>query len=174
MRSEADRTHRALAPLRQELLRAAHADAEAEVAAARQAAEEEVAAARAEADRVLAAARDAGAREGAAAAVSALVLARSRARARELAARSELLDALRQEVAERLLAVRNDAGWADLQAALALRARALLGPDAAVTELPDGGVVATVPGRRVDLSLTALADAAVGLSAAAVERLWTP
>lgn len=50
----------------------------------------------------------------------------------------------------------------------------LLGAGAEVTEHADGGVVAQVPGRRVDLSLTALADRALDGMGAEVRSLWEP
>jgi vacuolar-type H+-ATPase subunit E/Vma4 len=174
MTSMADRTDTALAPLRQELLRAAHADAEAALAAARQAADQAMAAARAEATRLVAAGRAEGTRAGEAVAADTLVRARAQARARQLAARRELLEALRREVTARLLTLRTGPAYEDLRAVLTGRARELLGPGVTLTEPPGGGVIATAPGRRVDLSLTTLADLAVGLSTASAEGLWAP
>ena len=57
---------------------------------------------------------------------------------------------------------------------LAARARAELGPDARITDATDGGLLAEAPGRRLDLSLDALADLAVDALGAEVNRLWAP
>ena len=168
-----DSTDLALAPLRQELVRAARADAEAELAAAHRTAETQVAAAHAEAARLVEAARAEGDRVGEMAAAATLAQARSTARARELAARRELFDALLEQVTGRLSALRTASAYDDLRTALTTRARHLLGPGAVLTEPPGGGVVATAPGRRVDLSLTSLARLAVELAADAAEGLWT-
>ncbi|MFB9839413.1 hypothetical protein, partial [Actinoallomurus acaciae] len=46
------------------------------------------------------------------------------------------------------------------------------GPGARVLAAPDGGVIAVAPGRRVDCSVSALAEHAVDLLGAEVERLW--
>ncbi|EKX65016.1 hypothetical protein STRIP9103_07529 [Streptomyces ipomoeae 91-03] len=43
-----------------------------------------------------------------------------------------------------------------------------------MSEHADGGVVARVPGRRVDLSLTALADRALDRMGGEVRSLWEP
>ena len=58
--------------------------------------------------------------------------------------------------------------------ALRARVRAELGPDATVREHPDGGLVAEAPGRRLDLSLPALADDAVDALGGAAAALWAP
>ncbi|HMA47857.1 MAG TPA: hypothetical protein VKP11_11800, partial [Frankiaceae bacterium] len=62
-----------------------------------------------------------------------------------------------------------------MAAALAARAVAALGDGARLDLDPAGrpGVVAEAGGRRVDLTLAALADAVVDELAGEVERLWT-
>ena len=50
----------------------------------------------------------------------------------------------------------------------------LAGPDAEISEPPEGGVVAVAAGRRWDFSLPALAGRAVDALGPEVERLWTP
>ena len=64
--------------------------------------------------------------------------------------------------------------YAALRERLERLARALLGPDAEVTGHPEGGVVARAPGRRVDLSLPALADRALDRLGGEVRALWEP
>ncbi|GAB2920724.1 hypothetical protein GCM10027075_20790 [Streptomyces heilongjiangensis] len=71
-------------------------------------------------------------------------------------------------------ALRGTEDYASLRAWLEQRARALLGPAADVAEHADGGVVARAPGRRVDLSLTALADRATDRVGGEVRTLWEP
>lgn len=51
-------------------------------------------------------------------------------------------------------------------------ARDRAGADARIATAPGGGVIAVAPGRRVDCSVSALADHAVDLLGAEVERLW--
>lgn len=51
--------------------------------------------------------------------------------------------------------------------------RAVLGPEAVVTEHPEGGVVGETPGRRVASTLTGLADRALDALGSDVERLWS-
>ena len=59
-----------------------------------------------------------------------------------------------------------------LQWLKALRARAALGPDAILTEAPEGGLVAESGSRRLDLTLPTLADAALEAAADQVAGLW--
>ncbi|MZF85986.1 V-type ATP synthase subunit E [Streptomyces sp. SID5643] len=169
-----DQTTDALHPVRAELLRAAQADAEALLART----EQEVAAvldqARAEAGGILDEARRQGEADGADTARDLLVRARREARSRTLAARREAYDELRREAAERAGNLRRANGYASLRERLEHRARVLLGPTAEVSEHADGGVVARAPGRRVDLSLTALADRALERMGAEVRSLWEP
>ncbi|GGT00799.1 hypothetical protein GCM10010254_21180 [Streptomyces chromofuscus] len=81
---------------------------------------------------------------------------------------------MRNEAAERVRALRGTDGYTSLRGWLEQRARVLLGPAAEVTEHADGGVVARAPGRRVDLSLTTLADRAVDRVRGEVRSLWEP
>ncbi|MFC4463626.1 hypothetical protein ACFPH6_03240 [Streptomyces xiangluensis] len=169
-----DQTTDALRPVREELLRAAHADAEALLARTEREAAALLDQARAEARAILDEARRQGESDGADAARDLLVRARREARSRALAARRKSYDELRLEAAERVRELRGTDGFASLRERLEHRARVLLGADAEVSEHADGGVVARVPGRRVDLSLTALADRALDRMGAEVRRLWEP
>ncbi|KUL22182.1 hypothetical protein [Streptomyces regalis] len=167
-------TDDALSPVRTELLRAAHADAEATLARAEREAAQLVHQARAEARAVVGEARRQGEADGADAARDLLVQARRHARSHTLAARRETYEELRREAAKRVGGVRGTDRYAAVRERLERRARLLLGPGAEVSEHTDGGVVARAPGRRVDLSLTALADRALDRMGAEVRSLWEP
>ena len=54
------------------------------------------------------------------------------------------------------------------------RALARLGPRAEIREHPDGGVLAEIGSRRVDLGLDGLAENAVSGLGTAAEALWAP
>lgn len=164
----------ALDPVRAELLRAAHADAEAVLARAEREAAALLDRAHAEARAMLDEARRQGEADGAAAARDLLVRARREARSRTLAARREAYGALRRETAERVGELRGTPDYPGLRERLERRARVLLGPGTEVTEAPGGGVVARAPGRRVDLSLTALAHHALDRMGGEVRSLWEP
>ncbi|MFF4585690.1 hypothetical protein [Streptomyces sp. NPDC001388] len=169
-----DQTTDALQPVRARLLRAAHADAEALLADAGREAAARLDQARAQARAILDDARRQGEADGVDAARDLLVRARRQARSRTLSARREAYEEMRREAAERVRALRRADGYASLRERLEQRARTLLGPEAQVTEHADGGVVAQVPGRRVDLSLTALAERALDGMGAEVRSLWEP
>ncbi|MCQ4080611.1 hypothetical protein NGB36_08340 [Streptomyces sp. RB6PN25] len=160
----------ALAPVRTALLRAARTDADALLAQARADAAQTLDAVRAEAQAILDEARRQGEADGAAAARQLRMHAHRAARARQLAARSEVYAELRRQVTEGVRELRHAEEYPAIRDRLAARARRLLGPDASVEEHPGGGVVAVAPGRRVDLTLDALATR--GLERCDAEALW--
>lgn len=163
-----------LAPLASVLLARARADADAVLADADAQSEATLAEARATAEGILAEARDKGRSDAEAVLAAARARAERAARAVLLAAQREALDSARRAARVAVRALRDEPDWPDLLAGLEQRAREQLGPDAVVTELPDGGIVATAGGRRLDLSLDALADDVVeGLGADPAE-LWQP
>lgn len=164
----------ALEPVRQGLLARARADADAALARADADAEAALAQARAQAEQVLAAARAEGEREGAV--LRARERARSQRAAREtvLRAQGQAYRDLRDRARTEARGLRDAPGYPALLDRLRARAEAELGPDADVRSLPDGGVVAEAAGRRLVLSLDALADEALDRLGAAVEQLWTP
>ncbi|MDX2692090.1 hypothetical protein Sipo8835_11090 [Streptomyces ipomoeae] len=164
----------ALRPVRAGLLRAARVDSEALLARAEREAAALLDQARAEARAILDEARRQGEADGAGATRELLVRARREARSRTLAARREAYEGLRRDAAERVRALRRTDGYVSLRKRLEHRARVLLGSGAEVSEHADGGVVARVPGRRVDLSLTALADRALDRMGGEVRSLWEP
>ena len=161
----------ALDPVRSALLGAAMAEAEAVVSAAERDAAAVLAAARSRAAAVLAAATAAGRADAAARTARERSLARRTRRTAELTAQSAARDELRARVRA---AVRDlPASCPDLHDRLAERIRAELGPAAVLGGTSDGGLAGEVPGRRLELSLDALADLAVDGLGPDVERLWT-
>jgi hypothetical protein len=160
----------ALDPVRSALLRAARSDADAVVADAVRDAAAVLAGARSRAAAVLAAA----AAEGRADAASRAARERARARRDRRTAELTAWSAAREELRAHVRAVVRELPGAcpDLRERLVTRIRAELGPDAALTATPDGGLTGEVPGRRLELSLDALADLAVDALGPDVERLW--
>jgi hypothetical protein len=163
-----------LAPVREALLQAARVDAEATLAMADATVAAHLAAAQAESDRLLAEAR------ADAAADADRLIARERAATRRhaqfvvLSARRAVYDQLRTRARAAVVAVRDQDGYLELRGRLAAHARGRFGPAAVVhLDLPGfPGVVAEAGGRRLDLTLTALADRAFEELAGQVELLW--
>lgn len=164
----------ALEPLRAELLRAARADATSQLADAERDAMAVLDDARSTATAILDEARRQGEADGADAAAAAATRARRDARGRDLAVRAESYEELRARVIERVRQLRRTPDYPGVRDRLTDLARRMLGPDAAVAEHPDGGVVGRCPGRRVDLTLGTLAARALDRAGAEVEHLWTP
>lgn len=162
----------ALEPVRAALLAAARAEGERLVAAAERDAAAVLDAARARAAAVLDAATAAGRADAAARAARERSAARRTRRTAELSARSAARDELRALVRAAVRDLRTSCP--DLRERLAVRIRAELGPDALLAPTSDGGLVGEVPGRRLELSLEALADLAVDRLGPDVERLWLP
>jgi vacuolar-type H+-ATPase subunit E/Vma4 len=167
-------TDDALHPVRAELLRAAHTDAQGLVTRADREAAALLDRARSEARAILDEARRQGRIDGGDAARDLLLRARREARSRTLAARREAYEELRRTATERVGDVRRADGYTSVRERLEQRARVLLGPAAEVSEHADGGVVGRAPGKRVDLSLSALADRALDRMGAEVGSLWEP
>ena len=169
-----DRVEAELEPVRAALLAAARADAAAVLVAADEDEAATMAAARAQVADLVGAARREGAADAAAMLAADRARGRREARRIELSARQEVLDQLRSRARAAVTALRDDPGYGRLRDRLAARARELAGPDAVISEPPDGGVVAVSAGRRWDLSLPVLAERAVDALGPEVERLWTP
>jgi vacuolar-type H+-ATPase subunit E/Vma4 len=160
----------ALRPVADALLDKARREAARIRTEARAAADAQLAQARAEADQILAGARTAGHAEAAASARTERVRARRRARSIVLTARRESYEELRWRVRSAVAArCAENPETADL---LRRVAADQAGPDARILTAPDGGVIAVAPGHRVDCSVPALAEHAVDLLGAEVERLW--
>lgn len=129
-------------------------------------------AARAEAAAILAAASQEG--EAAARSETTLRSARARRQAHELvlAQRNALRTELHRQVRQAAVGLQTDPRYPDLMARLKEQCRELLGPDASVTESPDGGVVAEAGSRRLGLSLPVLAGLTLD-SLPAASQLWS-
>lgn len=164
----------ALEPVRTELLRAARADADRRLAEAEACRARIVANAKARAEAIVAEARRRGGEDAADDAASVRRHARRTARADILATRTQIHDELRGRVVAGVLARREGPGYASLVDGMTRRARRLLGPDADITPAPEGGLVATAGGRRVDYSLTAVAARALDGLGGRAQELWEP
>ncbi len=164
-----------LEPVRRALLDDARRAADALVADARRAADDLVGVAQREADEALDRVRRRAAATAAAQAAQAREHAERDAHTALLRAhddlRRELADRVRHAVAE----LRDDPRYPALLDRLEELARAQLGDDVDIDRDPDpdGGIVATAGGRRVDYRLPALADRAVAAIADEVVTLWS-
>jgi hypothetical protein len=143
------------------MLRRADQRAEDILADARRQATELVARAQRAGEAELIRAREQGAEQAAPLAAAERSRSRHRARSAVLDARLVVRDQLAGQIRAAVCALRNDPDyplWRERLAGLAARAA---GPAAAVTEHPEGGVVARSAGVVVDCSLPRLADRAV-------------
>ena len=128
--------------------------------------------ARAEAAAILAAATKDG--EDAARSEAALRSSRARRRAHELvlAERSSLRLELHRRVRAAAAGLTSDPRYPDLLTRLTEQCRQLLGPEAKVSESPEGGVFAAAGPRHLDLSLPVLAEMTLD-SMPVARELWT-
>lgn len=168
---EADQA-RALAPVRAELLRTAHAEAGEVVGHARREAAALLAAARRDAADAVAKGRADGRQQAGRLAAARLSRGRREAGERLLRARRAAYEQLRRDVREGVAALPGEPGYERLAERLATAALAAAGPGATLIRHPDGGVVATAPGVIVDCSLPLLADQAVQAVSADLDTLW--
>jgi vacuolar-type H+-ATPase subunit E/Vma4 len=163
----------ALEPVRAAL----RAAAERESAAVRAGGEAEVAEVLENAHREAARIRADAVAEGTAVArgSAALRSARTRREAHEIVLdrQNQVYAALVAAVGAAASALRADPRYPALLDRLTEHARELLGPQAVVTEGPDGGIVAERGSRRVVLSLPAIAVATLEAMAPEVSSLWT-
>jgi hypothetical protein len=163
-----------LAAVRVALLARATADAQRVVAAANA----EVAEALRSAEDRAADIRHTAAAEAAADAAVIEAEARAATRRQEraivLAAQLTAYEQLRARSRDAVRALRTDPGYPDLLTRLEAVARDRLGPEAVLTEDPEGGIVGSGGGRRLVLTLDAVADRAVEALAAEAEELWQP
>jgi vacuolar-type H+-ATPase subunit E/Vma4 len=148
----------ALAPLVSALLDRARQDAQDILSDADRDAGAVVAEARAEADALLADARAKGVAEGAAVAAAARTRAEREARRIILETRSSTREDVRNAVREAVAELRHDPQYPRILETLRARAAHELGPEATVTVLEGGGIVAEAGSRRLEYSLTSLAD----------------
>jgi hypothetical protein len=120
-----------------------------------------VAAARERADRMLTDARRAGAADAAAVIADERAQVRRSARAVVLHAHREAYDGLRCAARTAVSRLRDEPGYSGARDRLVAHARERLGPQATIRDTDGGGIVAEVPGRRLDLSLRTFAERAV-------------
>lgn len=160
----------ALDPVRAALLATARHDADQRVAQAQARAAEILAAARERAAGIICAARDAGIADAETVLATERAKSRRAARARTLQARRRAYEQLRLRSREAVVRMRDEPGYAGIRATLTAVASRLLGPAAEIVEADGGGVIARAADRRIDLSLTALADRAVDAVAARLDE----
>jgi vacuolar-type H+-ATPase subunit E/Vma4 len=163
----------ALDPVRAQLIGDARREADRLIGDARREAQARLEQARREAEATVQQAREAGAAQAAQSVAREVARARREARGVVLATQEVLRQRVRAAVRSAAGALRAEAGYPDLLAALGSSARAVLGDGAVVREAPDGGVLADRGSLRVDLSLPVLADRALNERAGEVAVLWT-
>ena len=132
-----------------------------------------IARAEAEADAIRAESRAQGEADAAGVLVAERARARRQARSVVLAAQREAYEELRSRVRRELPLLRADPAYAAWTDRVGDDLRAVLGPEAVVTEHPEGGVVGEAAGRRVASTLTGLAERALDALGSDVERLWS-
>jgi vacuolar-type H+-ATPase subunit E/Vma4 len=169
-----ERSVEALDPVRAALLADARSRAEHLLRSAQEEADAVRAAAQHEADAILAEAVADGERTARSAAAQRSARVRREAHETVLARQSAIRAELQRQVAESAAALRTDPRYAELMARLTEHSRAVLGPDAAVSPSPLGGVVARSGTRHLDLSLPTLAAQTLESMAPEVSALWTP
>lgn len=163
-----------LLPVREALLAHARADAERLLAEVDAEGDAIIARAQAEADAIRAEARAQGEADAAAVLVAERARARRQARAVVLAAQREGYAALRARALEEAATLRADPAYATWCDGVRENVLAALGPDAVVTEHPEGGVLGEASGRRVAYTLPGLAGRALDALGTDLEGLWTP
>jgi hypothetical protein len=151
----------ALAPVRAALAEHARREGTSALAAADAAVAADRVAATTEAEDIRVAARAAAAADAAAFAVAERARTDRESREEVLRALREEYDSLRDAARTAAEALRLDPRYPRLRQILAEYARALLGPEAVIVDADGGGVVGSVHGRRVDLSLATFAQRAV-------------
>jgi vacuolar-type H+-ATPase subunit E/Vma4 len=156
----------ALEPVRTALLVAARQHAERAEQQAITAEAELLGAAVAQADGVRRRAREQGATDAAAALSAGRTRARREARAEVLGVRRESYESLRAAALAAVGELRDDPGYPRARERMIDLVHRLLGPAAEVREGVAGGIIGTVPNRRLDLSLAGYAARAVDAVAA--------
>jgi vacuolar-type H+-ATPase subunit E/Vma4 len=167
----AARQQAALEPVRAAMLRRATQDAAAAVATARNAAAAMIAQAQADADALVAQATAEGAAQAAPVAMAELTRARQAARSVTLGADLAIRDQVVMRMKAAVLALRDEPDYPRLLERLSVLAASAAGPGAVITAHPDGGVVATSGGVKVNCSLPRLADRAVAVLDAQITAL---
>lgn len=172
---DASRLKEQLEPLARALEAAARSAAEARLAEAQARVETMEKDADAKAARILSQAEAEGAAAAERESAHRLVAARRESRRQVLGAQRAAYDGLIDAALKSLLQVREGPEYAALQDRLAMTAASALGEDATVQRDPDGqgGVIAQLNGRSVDLTLPVLVRRCVSHMAKDVSRLWS-
>ncbi len=151
----------ALRPVRADLLQRAGQEAEATLTRARGEAAALVAQASREAEAAVTRAAQDGAAQARPVAAAELSRARRAVRSAALGRETRTRDEVAGQIREAVCALRDEPDYSQFRDRLADLALRAAGPDADVSEHPDGGVIARAGGVVVDCSLPRLADRAV-------------
>lgn len=170
---DADTLSPALQPVRAELLSRAAADADRMIADARAEADRIIEQGNEKARQVTERARAAGEAAGASRAAAQQAALQRGLRREVLAAKDDAYQQWRRRAREAVLRLRDEPDYPRRCQTLRDAAAAVLGDDAEVTEHPDGGIVAQLGTRRMDLSLPAIADRALDEVAVNLGELWS-
>jgi vacuolar-type H+-ATPase subunit E/Vma4 len=162
-----------LAPVRQALLDTARTEAARTLAEADADCASVLARSRAEADTILAEARARGEADAADLLAAERRKARRQARTVVLAAQRAAYDQLHAQLVVGVQALRRDPAYARWREQVTEQVRAALGPDAVVTEAPQGGVLAESGGRRAATTLADLAERALDRLGPDLAGLWS-
>lgn len=162
-----------LQPVRAELLSRAAADADRVIAEARQEAARILEQGHDKARQLTEKARATGEAAGFALAAEQQAALRRALRRDVLAAKDNGYQQWRRHAREAVLRLRDEPEYPRWCETLRGAAAGVLGDGAEVTDHPDGGVVAQLGCRRVDLSLPAIADRALDEIAADIDELWS-
>jgi vacuolar-type H+-ATPase subunit E/Vma4 len=122
----------------------------------------------------IARARAQGRADGARAAAAERSRGREKARSIVLRAQRDAQDELRRQVLAAISGLRAEPGYRQLLLRLTAMAARAAGPDATVSVVPAGGVVARSADVLVDCTLPRLAGLAVDALGDQVRELWTP
>jgi vacuolar-type H+-ATPase subunit E/Vma4 len=169
-----DEVERALAPVRDYLLRAAEAEASIILAEARAEADSILEQARSDAGEAVGRARTHGEADAVPAAAAERSRGRDQARSIILGAQTDAYQNLRAQVLAAAGTLRTEPGYQGLLSRLVTMATQAAGPGATVTVQPEGGVVARSRDIVVDCTLPRLAGLAVDELGDQVRALWTP
>lgn len=163
----------ALRPVRDALIGRARANAAAEVARAEEEARAILEEAGRRADAVRRQARARGEADAHAEEVARRASARREARSLVLAAQSAVAATLHDRVHAGLQDLRDDPSFPEIGRRLEAQARLLLGPDVRLTPDPSGGFLAECSGRRMELTLDAVADRMLERLGPELQSLWS-
>jgi hypothetical protein len=166
--------HAALASVCEALRTAARTETDRLLTAVDAETAEAIAAARAQAAALVTQAQTEGAADAAIAVAGARSRTRRRARAVVMRARRDAYQALQEASRAKIRLLRDEPDYRQLLDRFTAAARAQLGANVTIIEVPGSGILAEEAGRRIDYSLDGFADRAVDALGADSERLWAP